>query len=156
MGMADQRDPLRLDVEAELGLKGGQHVLPDRIAGTGVIQADRLLEVGGLEAVQVLAGRGGDRLLGPGRGQRRPAGELLQRQAAAHAEVVVTGQADGGVLAGQVDAGVGIGAVPDQIAEAPELAAVGIVDGIEHRLEGVTVAVDVGDDRDLASLQSRL
>ena len=109
----------------------------------------------GSSAVQVGAGLGGDRLLGPGRGQRGAAGELLQRQGSADPEIVVAGQADRRVLAGEVDAGVGIGAVADQVAEAPQLLAVRVaLIGLEHRLEGVAVAVDVGDDRDLASLQS--
>ena len=91
---------------------------------------------------------GGDRLLGPLGRQRGAAGELLERQRAAHAEVVVAGQADRGVPAGQLDAGVGLGAVADEVAEAPHLLALGRLDRVEHGLEGVPVAVDVGDDRD--------
>ena len=65
-----------------------------------------------------------------------------------HAQIVVAGEADGGVLTGQVHAGVRIGAVADEIAQAPHLPALGLADGVEHRLERVAVAVDVGDDGD--------
>ena len=61
---------------------------------------------------------------------------------------MVAGQADGSVAPGQLDAGVGLGAVADQVAEAPHLLALGSLDRVQHRLEGMPVAVDVGHDRD--------
>ena len=66
-----------------------------------------------------------------------------------HRQVVVAGQADRAVVAASSHAGVGLGAVADEVAEAPQLVGVGGLDVGEHRLEGVAVAVDVGDDRDV-------
>ena len=61
--------------------------------------------------------------------------------------------------AGQRDAGVGVGAVADEVAEAPELLRAVGLGGLDHRLEGVPVAVDVGDDGDphggVASIRCR-
>ena len=66
---------------------------------------------------------GVDHLLGPLRGDARAAREILERQLAGHREVVVAREADRRVLARQLDAGVGLGAVADEVAEAPELGA---------------------------------
>ena len=63
-------------------------------------------------------------------------------------EVVVAGEADRAVGLGQRDAGVGLGAVADEVAEAPQLLDLRLLRGGDHRLEGVPVAVDVGRDRD--------
>ena len=48
--MADDADPLRLHVEAELGLKRREHVLPDRVARARVVEADHLLFIRGTRA----------------------------------------------------------------------------------------------------------
>ena len=148
MRVPDQADPVRLSVEAQLGLERREHVLPDRIPGARVEQADVLLEVGGLELVQVLAGLGRDHALGPSRRERGAARELLERERAADAEVVVAGEADRRISPGQLDARVGLGAVADEVAEAPHLLAVRGLDRVEHRLEGMPVAVDVRNDCD--------
>ena len=68
---------------------------------------------------------------------------------------MVAGEADGRVPARQLDAGVRVGAVADEVAEAPHLLAVGCLDRVEDGLERLPVAVDVGDDRDSHALQSR-
>jgi hypothetical protein len=65
---------------------------------------------------------------------------------------MVTGEADGDMLTGEFDAGIGLGPVADEVAETPELGRVAGGDRLERRLEGVAVAVDVGDDRDLQRL----
>ena len=62
---------------------------------------------------------------------------------------MVAGEAHGGVLLRELDARVGLGAVADEVAEAPQLRRVARGDGVERRLEGVPVGVYVGDDRDL-------
>ena len=49
-------------------------------------------------------------------------------------------------LADQLRAGVGLGAVADDVAEAPDLLDVGRVDRPEDRLEGGLVGVDVAED----------
>ena len=66
--------------------------------------------------------------------------------AAEHREVVVADQADVAALADQVGAGVGLGAVADDVAEAPDLVDAGVVDRREDGLEGGQVGVDVADD----------
>ena len=66
---------------------------------------------------------------------------------------MVAGEANRGVAARQLDAGVGFGAVADEVAEAPHLVGAGALGVGEHRLEGVPVAVDVGEDRDLHLVQ---
>ncbi len=111
--MADQAHPVGLDVQAQFRLQRGEDVFPDRVAGAGVVEADRLVEVLGFQRVQIGPGLRGDRLLGPAGGQRGTLGELLQGQRAANAQVVVAGQAHGRVAAGQLDAGVGVCPVAD-------------------------------------------
>ena len=51
--MADQGNPVGLNVEAQLGLERREDVFPHRVAGAGVIQADRLVELGGLQTLEV-------------------------------------------------------------------------------------------------------
>jgi len=65
-----------------------------------------------------------------------------------NAEVVVAGQADRAVALGELDAGVRLGAVADQVAEAPDLVHARLVGRGQHGAEGRAVAVDVGGDRD--------
>ena len=46
------------------------------------------------------------------------------------------------------DAGVGLAAVADEVAEAPQLLGAVALGGVDHGLEGVAIAVDVGRDGD--------
>ena len=64
-------------------------------------------------------------------------------------EVVVTGEADRGVLASELHADVGVGSIADEVAQAPQLGRVAGGDRVECGLEGMPVGVDVRDDRDL-------
>ena len=64
---------------------------------------------------------GDDRLLRPLGGERRAAREVLERQDVDDGEVVVAGQAHRAVRLGQRDAGVRVGAVADEVAQAPQL-----------------------------------
>ena len=73
----------------------------------------------------------------------------MERERAGDGEVVVAGQANRGVPPGELAAGIGLGSVADEVAEAPDLLRIRSGDVGEHRLESVAVAVDVGDDRDL-------
>ena len=84
---------------------------------------------------------------------RRAAREFIQGEHADHGQVVVAGEAERAVGLGQGDAGVGLRAVADEIAEAPHLVRAGVLGVGKHRLEGVAVAVDVGEDRDLHLVQ---
>ena len=147
VGVPDEAHPVCLRVEAQLGLQGREHVLPDRVAGAGVKQAHLLLDV---HRLQLTAGSARVSVVIVARvhcaasaapRENSPSGEI-----AADAQVVVAGQADRGVAAGQVDARVGLGAVADEVAQAPHLLAFGGLDRVQHGLEGVAVAVDIGDD----------
>jgi hypothetical protein len=97
----------------------------------------------GRERQQELARRVADHLARPLGGERGAAREVLQRQHLGDGEVVVARQADRAVRVGQLDAGVGVAAVAHEVPEAPELVDPLGLGGVDHRLEGVLVAVDV-------------
>ena len=84
-------------------------------------------------------------------GEARAARELVERDVSGDREVVVAGEADGGVRLRQLHAGVRLGAVADEVAEAPQLRRVARGNGLERGLEGVPVGVYVRYDRDLHS-----
>ena len=52
--VADRADPLRLRVEAGIGLLAGEDVLPDRVAGGGVVEVDPVPLAGRLQLAQEL------------------------------------------------------------------------------------------------------
>ena len=156
MGVADQRQALGLGVEAQLGQQGGEDVLPYGIARRRVIEPHAAHRSRGLQRLQPVAVAGVDDLLRPARGERGAGGELAEVEVAGHRQVVVAGQADVGVLARQPAAVVGIGAVAHHVAQAPDLLRRAGPDVGKDRLEGVTVAVDVGDDGDLHESRGRL
>ena len=106
---------------------------------------DRALGEQLAEEVEALLG---DHLLSPVGRERRPARELGQRDVAADGEVVVADEAEVAVRARELDARVGLRAVADEVAEAPQLVDVLGRHVGQHGLEGVAVAVDVGEDRD--------
>lgn len=144
--MADQRDPLRGGVEARFGLVDREHVLPDRVSRGGVEESEAFVlerrpeageETGGLLA-HLLAGPLDGRL-----GRLREGGDVDLVQ---HREVVVADQADVAAFADKCRAGVGIGAVADQVAEAPNLVDPGLLDRRENALEGGKIGVDIADD----------
>ncbi len=153
MRVADQRDALALGVETQLGEQRAEHVLPHGIAWAGVIQADRVLLAGRLQRGEELHVRVAERLLRPACRDRGAGRELLEADRAGHAHVVVAGQADRRMAARHLDAGVGLGAVADEVAETPHLVGADELGVGEHRLEGVPVAVDVGEDCDLHLVQ---
>ena len=107
MGVADEADALRLLVEAQLREQRRQHVLPNGVARTGVVEADRGRLALRLQTRQEVEVGRVDDLLGPLGGEARPARELRQRDLAGHGEIVVAGQANGGVLARERHARVG-------------------------------------------------
>jgi hypothetical protein len=145
--MADQADAVALHVEAQLGLEGGEDVLPDGVARAGVVEADVLAKLLGLEGEQVVEVVLAQVLLRPAGGELGPPGELVERQVAAHGHVVVADQADPvGGAAGQDAALVRRGAVADDVAEAPDLGDAGLHDVVQHRLQRLAIPVDIGDD----------
>ena len=91
---------------------------------------------------------GGDDLARPVRRERGAAREVVEREHVDDREVVVAGEADRAVGGGQRHARVRLGAVPDQVAEAPELVRAVGLRRRDHRLKGLLVAVDVGRDGD--------
>ena len=47
----------------------------------------------------------------------------------------------------ELDAGIGLGSVADEVAQAPHFLALGALNRVQYSLKGVPVAMDVGDDR---------
>ena len=148
VGVADQAHPLGLGVEAQLGQQRREDVLPHGVPGAGVIEAETVVQLLGLELVEIGEVLVGQSLLGPARRQFGAAGELVERYVAAHGEVVVAGQAHIGALGGQLAARVGLAAVADDVAQAPDPVHAFVVDRGEHGLQGRPIAVDVRDDGD--------
>ena len=129
------------------GLLGPEHVLPDRVARRGVVER-RL------------------RRLSLGRRARRRKSRFAfavcsavhSTAAAAAAEKVEVSSSPSTARSwlptrqtsqrsrDQLDAGVGLGAVADDVAEAPELLDAGLVAVAEDRLEGGQIGVDVAED----------
>src|SRR5947208_7100508 len=152
--MADEAKAMALLVQAQLGQQRREHVLPNGVARAGVVEADDALLR--LRAQRLQEGEvfGRDHLSGPLRRQAGATRELAQGDLAGDGEVVVTGQAHGGVLARELHTHVRVRAIPHKIAEAPQLGRVAGGDRIERGLEGLLVAVDVRDDRDLHCCRS--
>jgi hypothetical protein len=113
-----------------------------------VVQPDLALGVLRLQALQEL-----DRLLvgvitGPahrGRGRGREDGGV---DLARDRKVMVAHQAQLAALGHQLGALVGLRAVADHVAQAPDLLDPGLVDRGQHGLGGREIAVDVGEDGD--------
>ena len=141
--VAHDAQPAPGDVEAELRGQRAEDVLPDGVARAGVVEAQRLLLVDGGQRGEPADVVGVQDLLGPAGGERGAAGELVELDPAGHGEVVVAGQAELGPVADDRAAVVGVGAVADDVPEAPQARGVGALDVLEDGLEGVAVAVDV-------------
>ena len=147
VGVADQPDPLLLRVAGPLrpgrsrartprsgrGARRGRGRCPSRAAaGSSPRRNSRVAALAFSRVHSTAAARG-----------LREGGDV---ELAEHREVVVADQADVAALADQVGAGVGLGAVADDVAEAPDLLDAGLVDRREDGLEGGQVGVDVADD----------
>src|SRR4051794_38803685 len=145
----DQADAVALGLQAQLGLQRAQDVLPDGVARAGVEEPDLPLLVLGRQRAQRLEVALADRLARPARRGGRTGRELLQRERARDREVVVAGEHDVAARERELDAQIRLRAVADEVAEAPDLVDVGGVDGVEDGLEGLAVAVDVRDHRDV-------
>jgi arginyl-tRNA synthetase len=146
VGVADQPDPLRLGVHPRLRLVGRQHVLPDRIAGGGVEEADALALAGRLQSPQEIQARRAGVLARPLDRRRRGLREGGDVEPAQRRQVVVADQADVAAALDQVGAGVRLGAVADHVAEAPDLLDRGQGHLLEHCLESGLVGVDIAED----------
>lgn len=108
-------------------------------------EAHALARTGRLEASQELDRAGAGVLLGPFDGDRRGLREGGDVETAEHRQVVVAGQADVATFANQLGAGVWLGPISDQVAEAPDLLDTDLVDRREDALESGLVGVDVAD-----------
>jgi hypothetical protein len=113
-----------------------------------VVERDRAAQVLGRERIQELARLVADAAAGPGGRDRGVVGEDRDVQSAEHDEVVVADQADVAAVAGQRHALVGVGAVADEIAEAPDRVHSHPVDVGDHGLERGQVRVRVRDEGD--------
>ena len=139
--------PPLLDCEAVGRLVGPEHVLPDRIAGRGVVERGGPGGVGGMqgaEEVERSPSRSSRSSTRPQRPRREEKVEVSS--APEHREVVVADQARLAALRTRVDALVGARAVADHVSEAPELVDLDVLDVVEHRLEGRQIRVDVAED----------
>jgi hypothetical protein len=123
--MADRSHARIHRVHAGVGLEGGEHVLPHRVARTGVVEAHRAAGVARLEAGHEVERLLPDVLLGPACCHRGVERERVDVELAQHHEIVVPHQADVTRLARERDALVRLGAVAHQIAEAPGLVHLG-------------------------------
>jgi len=143
--MADQGDPRRLRVEAGIGLLGGEHVLPNRVAWGSMEEPDPLSFAGRLELAQCRQAELGNVFPRPGNRLGGSLGESSDVEYAKHCQVVVADQADCTALAHQIRTLVGLGSIAEHVAEAPDLLDPDVVDCPENRLEGWQVGVDVAD-----------
>ena len=121
--VADQADALGRDVEAQLGQQRAEHVLPDRVARAGVVEADAAPRPPRAAATRSHSTCSSARTSCVQRAaSAAPRENSSSGSVAGDGEVVVAGEADRGVLAGQLAAVVRVGAVADDVAQAPELA----------------------------------
>src|SRR5436305_220829 len=81
-------------------LQRREHVLPDGVAGAGVVEADDALLALRAEALQEGKVLGRDHLACPLDREARPPREVVERYLAGDSEVVVAGQAHGCMIAG--------------------------------------------------------
>jgi hypothetical protein len=132
-------------LEVEIGRALIEDVFPDRLARAAVRQ--RVIphgDTGGKRPQESLVVRG-EHLTGPEGDIARVAGEPAERHAAQRRLVVVSHQAEQvGQGANPLDALVGVGAVADQVAEAPDRvdrAGIG-----HHGVERRGVGMDIGND----------
>jgi hypothetical protein len=156
VGVPDQAHPLSLLVHAFERLVEREHVLPDRVAGGGVVEADLAVGHLGLEALQELDRRLVAVLARPLDSRRRGARENLGVDLSGHREVVVADEGEIAALGCELRAVVGLGPVADDVSQAPALVQTGLVDRPEDGLERRQVRVDVGQDRDAHGCRRRV
>src|SRR5262249_12221205 len=143
VAVSDEHDPRLRQLERRGGCLGRQHVLPDRVARTGVEELDAVAPAQRLLRLQELPRALGQHAARPARGLDRVAGELRQVDRPEHAEIVVPGEADRRTPLDRRAAGIRARPVADEVAEAPELVRLLPLDLREDGLEGVPVSVDV-------------
>ena len=143
MAVADQAHGPALPLEAEGRRPRVDDVLPDWVADAAVEHLHALAPAAGharAERRDLILREDGARPLG---GVAGVVGEHVDVDDPGHNEVVVPGQADGGSLVDHLHAPHGVGAVADDVAEAPDLVHLHGIDSLEHRLKCLDVPVHV-------------
>jgi STE24 endopeptidase len=146
MAVADEQDASFARGEGGEGRERSEDVLPDGITGAGVVERDVLRIALGLERLEEAARLVFEDLRGPAGARSGVVGEVVEIQSTEHAEVVVSYQADVGVLGDEPAAAVRPGPVADEVAQAPD--GVGSVRGnrFEHSIERMQIPVNVRED----------
>ena len=137
-----------LRIEAEIGERRRQDVLPHRLARAAVEEPDVLARPRRAQRGDVFDVLVRHHLARPTDGSAGSTGEVGQGSLTGDCEIVVSGEADHGLIARELDAGVGLCAVADEVAETPDLIDGAARDVSEHGLERVPVCVNVRDDCD--------
>src|SRR5262245_15344070 len=166
--VADEADPLergedRLHLLGVVDAVRGEDVLPQGVARRGVDEEEPVPPHGGGERLEVPPPlpllRGGEEAgahLAPGDLDRAARVGIEVGRLPEEGLVVVPHQGDGGLLADEVDDRLGVRAVPDDVPEADDLLHLRQArDRLEDRLEGLAVAVEVGDEGDQPRLPAR-
>ena len=145
VAVADEHERLRRGDERGGGDLRREHVLPDRISGARVVEADSLPHGPRRERLEEAA-----RLVL--QGVRRPARalgcvvrELPDVEAPENGEVVIPDETDVRSLGDEAAARVRARSVPYEVPEAPDLVGRLAIDSGEHGLERMQVSVDVSD-----------
>ncbi len=148
MGVADQRDPLLLDVQAVFGQVHVDDVLPDRVPGGGVVETETFAAVACVAAqpLQRVGGSVAQLSAGPEGGFGSAGAEGRDVDLAECSQIVVADQPDRAAVGEDLEAFVRAGPVSDCVSETPDLVAADLIDPGQDRFQGGEVRVDVGDD----------
>ena len=154
MRVADERDAEVGGVEAQLGGQAGEHVLPDRVARGGVEEPVALPRPAASSARRNSCVSSEIVSCVQRAASAAPREKSSSESAPTTARSWLPARHDRAVLVGERDAGVRLGAVAHEVAEAPHLLGARVLGSGDHRLEGVAVAVDVSADGDLHGVAS--
>src|SRR4026209_1695725 len=156
MGVSHEHERPRRVLERGAGGLRAEDVLPDRLAGTAVVERRMLRDRARLQSAQIGAvSRGEDAGSPAGRLGRLRRG-VSEIALAEYAEVVVADQPDRGVLLGERAARARLRPIADHVAKAPDGVRTRALDGGQDRVEGMEVGVDVGGEGDPHRRRARL
>jgi Zn-dependent protease with chaperone function len=148
VAVPDEEDARLRGGERGEGGEWGQHVLPDRVARARVIEGEIVLHrlCLGLQRLEEAACPVLEDVGGPACDRGRVHGEVFEVQSSKHPEVVVSYQANVGVLLDEPAAPVRPWAVTDEIAEAPDFVRFVVANRLEDSFQRMKVSVDVRED----------
>src|SRR5215213_5319436 len=148
VAVPDHDDGRRGDLEgfARHGL--AEDVVPDGVTGARVVQLGAVHPRRRLERLEVRAGVVRQDGLGPAGRGGCVGGELVERDRADHAEVVIADEAQIRAHGDELAACVRFGAVAHEVAETPDRVEPLVLEGLEHGLQSRGITVDVRDDPD--------